>query len=296
MKAGAVLILAGMLIMMGGVVVRAQFVPEKPYLVSEPHLSQAQIYMNAFDNNGLDENGNTIWNYGGSEGFSIMIDDNENIGTLMLLFGDNILSQENNVWIWNTEVPEVLTISGDISSIERLGFRDWKVILSPITIGVGEESQTFENGIAKIELEYSEDAFRFDIDVIADEGELRFGTDLMYANAENIKIYVHFGEESENIPIWITNFASNNLTTTGQKYYYNYDITAEMREEVEENVFSATTKVDMYAVVVGFETMTSFIEEHKTDISTALLISGAMTMVLGVFVSSQERKRMGRWR
>jgi hypothetical protein len=247
--------------------------------------------MNIFENNGLDENENTIWNYEGSVGLSMIIDDNENVGTIMMLLGDNILTQENNIWVWNKETtPAVSTISGNITSIERVGFRDWRVAISPITI----DETTYESGVAGVELEYSPDAFRFDVRMIREAGgeEERLGTDLMYANAENINFYI----TGENVPIWITKFDFNDLTEVGQKYYYNYDITAEMREEVEENVFSAVAKIDMYVVVVGFETLTSYWEEHKTDISTALLISGAMTMVLGVFVSSQERKRMGRWR
>jgi len=82
------------------------------------------------------------------------------------------------------------------------------------------------------------------------------------------------------------------LSTTGQKLYYNYDITVELKE-ADENYY--TEKADIYAIVVGFETKEAWWIEHKKDISTVLLITGATTVIVGVFVASQERKAI-RWR
>jgi len=180
MRVGTVLILAGLLILMGGVVARAQFVPEKPYLVVSPHLTQAQIFINAFDNAGI-ENENTVWQYTGSLGISMIIDENENVGYLMLIAGgENILRQENHIWIWANGV----TIKGNIASITNIGTRSWEIILSPIQI----DNNTYENGAILFRIAYGINGFKFYLKVCGAECMI-LGTDMLYANAEYVKLY-----------------------------------------------------------------------------------------------------------
>ena len=276
MRVGAILILAGLMIMMVGVAVRAQFVPEQPYLVSEPHLTQAQVYINAFENVGV-ENENTIWKYNGSFGLSFAFYENENTGRLMILNGENILTQENGVWIWNP-TPSAIVASGDVRSITKLGYRSWEIVLSPITVN----NIKYDNGVIVVKLTYGRDAFKFDFEMYSDD-YFRLGTDLMYLRAENILIY--FGKD--NVHADVTKFKFTDLSVVGEKLYYNFDISVKLKE--------VPLKTDIYAVVVGFETKEPWWVERKHDISTILLLTGAVTMIAGVFVASQERKAI-RWR
>jgi len=64
---GVILVLIGVFMMIGGFVARTQFVPEKPYLVENPELSQVQIYQNWFENMG-NAGDQTLWQYAGSWG------------------------------------------------------------------------------------------------------------------------------------------------------------------------------------------------------------------------------------